>query len=186
MPWTEAQMAKARDRFIAIFGEAPALHGAAGWQMNRHAYRLTQRLGFRYASDTRGTTPFIPVVDAEIVNCPQFPTTLPTLDELIGVDGINEHNVAAHLLERTRKIPPAGHVYTLHAELEGAKLAPVLEALLRGWREQGYKLVALRDLVDRATRAPLAHHRVALAEIPGRSGALAVQAEPFLPMTRSS
>ena len=41
-------------------------------------------LGFRYASDTRGTHPFIPVVRAEIVGCPQFPTTLPTLDELIG------------------------------------------------------------------------------------------------------
>jgi undecaprenyl phosphate-alpha-L-ara4FN deformylase len=51
--------------------------------MNRHALRLTQRLGFCYASDCRGKFPFIPVIDGEIVLCPQLPTTLPTLDELL-------------------------------------------------------------------------------------------------------
>jgi hypothetical protein len=49
--------------------------------MNREAFRLTQRMGFVYASDTRGTHPFLPVIKAEIVACPQYPTTLPTLDE---------------------------------------------------------------------------------------------------------
>ena len=47
---------------------------------------------------------------AELIRCPQFPTTLPTLDELIGTDGITEGNVAAHLLERT-KDATTGHVY---------------------------------------------------------------------------
>ena len=74
------------------------MHGAAGWQMNRHAYRLTQLLGFGYCSDTRGSQPFVPIYQAEIVACPQLPTTLPTLDELIGMDGIDADNVADHLL----------------------------------------------------------------------------------------
>ena len=82
------------------------MHGAAGWQMNVHAYRRTQSFGFGYASDTRGTHPFIPVVRAEIVACPQFPTTLPTLDEMIGLDGVTEANVAERLLEKTAD-PPA-------------------------------------------------------------------------------
>ena len=51
-------------------GEEPHVHGAAGWQMNSHAYRHTQTVGFRYCSDTRGTHPFIPVIRAEIVACP--------------------------------------------------------------------------------------------------------------------
>ncbi|MGZ5113680.1 MAG: polysaccharide deacetylase family protein, partial [Usitatibacter sp.] len=59
--WTGWQMSLACQRFREIFGEDPAVHGAAGWQMNVHAYRRTQSLGFRYASDTRGTHPFIPV-----------------------------------------------------------------------------------------------------------------------------
>jgi peptidoglycan/xylan/chitin deacetylase (PgdA/CDA1 family) len=58
--WTADEMNRAVVRFQEIFGEAPDVHGAAGWQMNVHAYRATQSLGFRYASDTRGTHPFIP------------------------------------------------------------------------------------------------------------------------------
>src|SRR3989441_1600768 len=74
--WTERQMRLARGRFEEIFGESARAHGAAGWQMNVHALRLTQRLGFDYCSDTRGSCPFIPVWRAEIVACPQLPTTL--------------------------------------------------------------------------------------------------------------
>ena len=40
--WTAREMQLACDRYAEIFGEPPHVHGAAGWQMNRHAYRLTQ------------------------------------------------------------------------------------------------------------------------------------------------
>ena len=79
MAWTEREMELATSRYANVFGSAATVHGAAGWQMNAHALRLTQRLGFSHASDCRGSHPFIPVWDAEIVNCPQLPTTLPTL-----------------------------------------------------------------------------------------------------------
>ena len=49
------EMRRACERYHEIFGEHPRVHGAAGWQMNRHALRLTQRLGFDYCSDGRGT-----------------------------------------------------------------------------------------------------------------------------------
>ena len=176
--WTLWQMALARQRFLEIFGEEPAVHGAAGWQMNVHAYRRTQSLGFRYASDTRGTHPFIPVLHAELFACPQLPTTLPTMDELIGLDGVTEANVADALLVRTIAIK--NHVYTLHAELEGMKLAPAFERLLAGWREQGYELVAMRELLDGARVADLPLHSVIDAPVPGRSGTLATQGPAFL------
>ncbi len=143
--WTAREMQLACDRFEQVFGERARVHGAAGWQMNLHAWRLTQRLGFDYCSDTRGTCPYIPVYNAEIIACPQLPTTLPTLDELIGNNGVNAGNVASHVLALSRNTPPTGHVYTLHAELEGMKLAPVFERLLAGWREAGFELVSLRD-----------------------------------------
>ena len=176
--WTEWQMALASQRFREIFGEDAAVHGAAGWQMNVHAFRRTQSLGFRYASDTRGTHPFVPVIRAEVVACPQFPTTLPTLDELIGLDGANAGNVHERLLERTAD--RRDHVYTLHAELEGMRLAPVFERLLAGWREQGYELVALRELVSASDPAKLPLHSVIEAPVPGRSGTLAAQGPAFL------
>jgi undecaprenyl phosphate-alpha-L-ara4FN deformylase len=176
--WTQWQMALACQRFREVFGEDAAVHGAAGWQMNVHAYRRTQSLGFRYASDTRGSHPFIPVIRAEIVACPQFPTTLPTLDELIGLDGITPDNVTEALLART--VNRRDHVFTLHAELEGMKLAGVFEKLIGGWKAQGYEISAMRDLVAAYDPATLPLHSVLDAALPGRSGTLAAQGPRFL------
>jgi undecaprenyl phosphate-alpha-L-ara4FN deformylase len=178
--WTRHQMELACERFRDIFAADPRVHGAAGWRMNRHAYRLTQLLGFGYCSDTRGTEPFVPVYQAEIIACPQLPTTLPTLDEMIGVNGITVDNVAQHLLERSREALPSGHVYTLHAELEGMKLAPVFERLLEGWRTMGYTLMSLRDYFDSLPNKNLPRHEAAVGEVAGRAGPLSVQGPEFL------
>jgi undecaprenyl phosphate-alpha-L-ara4FN deformylase len=178
--WTTWEMALAAQRFREVFGENAKVHGAAGWQMNVHAYRRTQSLGFRYASDTRGTHPFVPVYRAEIIDCPQFPTTLPTVDELVGLDGATEENVHERLLAMTAA-DTRDHVFTLHAELEGMKLAPVLERLLEGWKRQGYEVCALRELVDRTDVAKLPMHSVVDGPVAGRSGALALQGPVFLP-----
>jgi peptidoglycan/xylan/chitin deacetylase (PgdA/CDA1 family) len=180
--WTAREMQRACTQFEQIFGEPARTHGAAGWQMNRHALRLEQQLGFAYCSDTRGSEPFVPVYRAEIINCPQLPTTLPTLDELIGVDGITVENVARHLLGLTETSLPTGHVYTLHAEMEGMKLAGVFEALLEGWREQGYELVSMAQYFAGLDVARLPRHEVVPGEVAGRSGDLALQGPQFLPV----
>lgn len=178
--WTRRQMDLACERFQEIFGEPARIHGAAGWQMNRDAYRLTQRLGFNFCSDTRGSTPFVPVYQGEIIACPQLPTTLPTLDEVIGLDGVNPGNVADRLLELTRPETPCGHVFTLHAELEGMKFAPIFEQLLDGWQKQGHELVSLGSYLESLAINDLPRHEIATGPVPGRSGALALQGREFL------
>ncbi|HUH93990.1 MAG TPA: polysaccharide deacetylase family protein [Casimicrobiaceae bacterium] len=182
--WTERQMHLACERFTEIFGEAPRVHGAAGWQMNVHALRLTQALGFDYCSDGRGTHPHLPVWNAELIRCPQLPTTLPTLDELIGTNGTDESNVADRLLRITDAPPKdaafAGHVYTLHAELEGLRLAPVFERLIAGWKSQGYELVPMRALYERLQALSLPRCEVGSGRVAGRSGTLFAQGAEFL------
>ncbi|MFA7280942.1 MAG: polysaccharide deacetylase family protein [Sterolibacterium sp.] len=178
--WTESEMKHACTRFQDVFGKPANTHGAAGWQMNAHAMRLTQRLGFQYASDTRGTSPFMPVYRGEVILCPQLPTTLPTLDELIGLNGITSDNVAEYLLQMTQSPPPQGHVFTLHAEMEGMKLLPVFESLLTGWRAQGYKLTSMQSLFDALSADRLPRHEVIRGEVAGRSGTLMLQGEEFL------
>jgi len=178
--WTRREMERACERYTEVFGTAPLTHGAAGWQMNVHALRLTQRMGFEYCSDGRGTYPHLPVWNAELIRCPQLPTTLPTMDELIGVDGITEENVAAHLLELTRETRPAGHVFTLHAELEGLRLAHAFEQLLAGWRAQGWSLGSTRALFETLQPMALPRCEVAPGTVDGRSGMLLVQGEEFL------
>lgn len=175
--WTRRELQLAVDRYTEIFGEAPHAHAAAGWQMNRHALRLMQQFGFDYSSDTRGTHPFIPTWQAEIIACPQLPTTLPTLDELMNRDGITLDNIAEHILRLTEMPSATGHVYTLHAELEGGKWLPVFEQLLQGWQAQGYELVAMRQYLKGLDVATLPRHEVVMREVEGRVGTLACQSE---------
>jgi undecaprenyl phosphate-alpha-L-ara4FN deformylase len=183
--WTKSEMTAAQDRYADIFKEPAKTHGAAGWQMSKHALRLTQAMGFDYCSDGRAdpafAVPHFPVINGEIIDCPQIPTSLPTLDELIGVGGITEANVAAHLLKLTESCPVDGHVFTLHAELEGMRLLPVFEQLLIGWKEQGYDLVSTRAIYANLNLKHLPYFNAVHGEIAGRSGNLLLQGSPFLP-----
>jgi undecaprenyl phosphate-alpha-L-ara4FN deformylase len=172
--WTERQLRLAFDRFSEIFGAAPAGHCAAGWQMNAHAFKLQQALGFQYASDSRGVAPFWPRVEGRAVQCMQLPTTLPTLDELIGRSDLVGPTPVAHLLQITAQ-QPRDHVFTLHAELEGRKLAPWLEQLILGWRAQGYQLTGLGEYHASLDAGAVPVHDIVYGEVPGRSGVLALE-----------
>lgn len=144
--------------------------------MNEAAYALERSFGLDYASDGRGTHPFQPVDSlGQLLGVPQLPSTLPTLDELIGLDGLTPANVHEHLLTLTAVPPVQGHVYTLHAELEGMKLLDTFDRLLAGWKAQGYRLVSTAQLFATLDVAALPRHRVLMGEIPGRSGTLALQ-----------
>jgi len=148
--------------------------------MSPHALRLTQRLGFGYASDTRGSHPYIPVWNAEVVLCPQLPTTLPTLDELLGRDGCSVDNVHERLLSLTAEAPVTGHVYTVQAELEGQALLPAFQKLLEGWKSQGYELVSLGGLLESIDASRLPRHEVVRGTVAGRAGSLMLQGPGFL------
>ncbi|MEQ1556381.1 MAG: polysaccharide deacetylase family protein [Gallionella sp.] len=173
--WTRHELDLAVARYTEIFGDAPHAHAAAGWQMNRHGLRYMQHLGFAYSSDTRGTHPFIPTCNAEIIAVPQLPTTLPTLDELLNQDGMTLDKLAEHLLQLTANETETGHVYTLHAELEGQKWRPIFEQLLAGWQAQGYELVAMQDYLAGLSVAKLPRCEVKMQELAGRVGTLATQ-----------
>lgn len=173
--WTARQMRLAVERFEAVFATAPRTHGAAGWQMNDAALALEEQLGFAYASDTRGTGPFVPLIGGRRGRVPQLPTTLPTLDELIGLDGVTAENVHEALLGRTHASGRESQVFTLHAELEGMKLLPVLTRLLTGWLAQGHELVSLATLCAKLDIDALPACAVRAGTVAGRSGSLACQ-----------
>lgn len=176
--WTERQMRRAIARFREIFGEAPRLHAAAGWQTNPHALRLTQRLGYGFASDTRGTHPYVPVCNGELTLCPQLPTTLPTLDELLDREDCGIDAVLARLLDLTAQAPAFGHVFTARADLEGQMLLPAFEKLLDGWKAQGYELVSLGSLFEALDASRLPRHEVVRGELPG-GGRIMLQGPAF-------
>lgn len=178
--WTRAELTLASEAFQRIFEEPARVHGAAGWQINDHVPGLEAELGIQYASDTRGRHPFMPVIQGPVAQaklpvCPQIPTSLPTLDEIMGQPEVHDHELHQVLYRCSRELAPSGHVLTLHAELEGMKRQPVLERLLIMWQSAGDELVPLREIAAGLDLTRLPGHRIRWGEVPGRSGRLALQ-----------
>jgi len=188
--WTRVEFERGIQAFERIFGFPPTTHAAAGWQINDAALALEAAHGLHYASDTRvgavgssgpqgvdpeAADPFFPKLGAAASPCPQYPTTLPTFDELIGVDGVDEANVGAAVYRHSLQVPPSGlHVFTLHAELEGMLLIDAFEDLLVRWRKAGAKVTRMGQIHALAAGRSWPTRAVVMGEIPGRSGRLAV------------
>jgi undecaprenyl phosphate-alpha-L-ara4FN deformylase len=175
--WTRREFERGLRAFERIFGFLPQSHAAAGWQINAHALELEREYGLRYASDTRGGAPFVPLLADGPSPCPQIPTTLPTFDELLGRDGIDEARIADAIfrLSSLDSAPPL-QVFTLHAELEGMLLRDAFESLLVKWRNSGASITGMAAIHALASEDPLPARAVVMGEVPGRSGVLAVQA----------
>ena len=179
--WTKVQMQKSWDRFVEVFGHPPATYGAAGWQMNEAAFEQLDQWGIQYSSDGRAEPNLMPyrfALPSGKAKHVQYPTTLPTFDELIGIDDADEFGAVKQLLQITQS-NPNDQVFTLHAELEGQKLLPAFEQLLAGWLNQGHDLVTMGDLHQSwaATKQldKIAVQPVSWGEIPNRSGELILQ-----------
>jgi hypothetical protein len=154
--------------------------------MNEHAFAQLDDFGIHYASDGRAALaddgslldpasgPYRLRTSRGEMDCMQMPTTLPTLDELLGreINGtvVDTSSIADAILRLTES--PRDHVFTLHAELEGQKLAPIFEQLLKGWQAQGYELASMADYFERIKTLPLPAAPLEWGSVPGRSGEL--------------
>ncbi len=172
--WTRREFVRALEAFERVFGTPARSHAAAGWQINAGVLELEHEFSLAYASDSRGSEPFWPLMAGVAGQCIQMPTTLPTLDEMIGLDGRDAQAAAEEILRRSLGGATGTHVFTLHAELEGQKLLPQFEFLLRRWREAGIALTSMQDLppgiarhCGRPQRAALGRSRGALRNARG-------------------
>jgi peptidoglycan/xylan/chitin deacetylase (PgdA/CDA1 family) len=176
--WTRVEFERGLRAFERVFGFLPQSHAAAGWQINAHALDLEREYGLRYASDTRGGGAFLPLLADGPSRCPQIPTTLPTFDELLGRDGVDESNVGDRIFGLSKTVGPGAlQVFTLHAELEGMLLRDAFESLLEKWRGAGAVLSRMEGIHSLAVARQLPTRAVLRGEIPGRSGSLAIQAQ---------
>jgi peptidoglycan/xylan/chitin deacetylase (PgdA/CDA1 family) len=172
--WTpaalRADLTAAARAFETIFGEGPSASAAPGWRMTESALVVQEELGLRYASDVRGATAFRPCVDGGALKTVQIPTTMPTMDELLG----RVRDVEGAL---TASLGSGLNVFTLHAEVEGGPLAHRFGAWLERARRTGRPVVRLRDLADVVLAGSPREGRITRGHVAGRSGWVAVAGE---------
>jgi hypothetical protein len=138
---------------------------------------VVDEVGFAYASDTRGTHPFFPQVNGKGSLTLQLPTTLPTLDEALGLDA-RDADAFVDLIRRDAR-GKTWSVLTLHAEMEGVAYFALAGKLLEGLRADGLPCVPLEVMAQRVRlqgvdRIPVT--QVVPRAIRGRAGTVAMPA----------
>lgn len=159
------QLALGYERLTAILGTPPACSAAPAWRAPENALALKQELPFKYNSDSRGQTCFIPKL-GNGVGQPQVPVTLPTYDEMIGKEGITDENYNQRLLDLFK--PKGLNVLCIHAEVEGVAKADLFDKFLDMAAERGIQFQPLGEIL--ASQEDVEVAEVAMRLIPGRDG----------------
>ncbi len=176
--WTRYQLALGMERFEAIVGQPPDRFAAPYWQPNAHLLGMEERRGFSFASDVRGKFPFYPQLHNIVSRCPQIPTTLPTLSEMLAQSDVTPSNVHEYLYAESRHLLPHGHVYSVDAEAEGIEYLEVMEKLLVMWKGQEGSIRALGDIRAELDLEKLPVHQIGWTQVPGREEPVAAQSLP--------
>lgn len=166
---------KARQAFRTVFGGDARTAGAAGWQADAKSLAAYDACRFDYASDARGTTPFFPRAAGKVFATLQIPTTLPTLDELLGRPEYPDDQIADAYRRWLRD--DELNVMTIHAELEGMTFRPWFERFIDRLRGEGIAFTLLADEARAclARRPQIPTCELIAGTVDGRSGTLAVQ-----------
>ena len=156
--------------FTATVGYPPQATAAPGWRTTAEALDVQGQFGFKYASDARGSCPFLARADGISFATLQIPTTMPTMDELKG----RVRDLSATLHSAVR---PGLNVFTAHAETEGG---PLLSDFRRFLCQLQSRRVEIRRLADVAEEFLADIGRVPFAEVGhglmrGRSGWVLMQ-----------
>jgi len=171
-----AEFGAARAEFTRIFGTEARTAGAAGWQSTGASREAYDEAGLLYASDTRGGGPFFPRIGGRVARTLEIPSTLPTLDELLGRPEFPDAKIVPHLLSLLRADRP--NVFTLHAEIEGMGRRALFQELLAAARSSGVEFIRLDELAREllANRGAIPICDQVMTSIDGRSGLVAAQA----------
>jgi len=169
------EISRAQETYTAIMKKPAFSFAAPGWQCSLSSRKTLAAQHFLYGSDTRGTAPYFPAFGDRVTNILEIPTTLPTLDELLGFHGCRAQDFTSLVLGRLGKGLP--QVLTIHAEVEGGPFLGDFSQLLARCRQRGVEFFRLedwaRELLQEPASLPVA--QVNLQRLPGRAGWVSCQ-----------
>ncbi|MCX7856522.1 MAG: polysaccharide deacetylase family protein [Deltaproteobacteria bacterium] len=164
---TKRELEKAINTYKALLNVEPKSFAAPGWVTNVHALKLLKSYGFLYSSDTRGRFPFYPMMGGEVVRLMQIPTTLPTLDEVIGIHG-NEPETLVKYYESL--LTDSINILTVHAEIEGKNWIEFLKIYIERTFKLGYTYKTLANIANTLKQEELPLFEVVYGYVEGRAG----------------
>jgi peptidoglycan/xylan/chitin deacetylase (PgdA/CDA1 family) len=146
---------------------------APGWMINPYVLRCFQEKGLAYSSDTRGAAPFYPEMAGEKFKILQIPTTLPTLDEVVGIAGTDVPTLTEYYL---KSLTDGLNILTIHTEIEGKRWMGFLEGFIEGTLERGFTCKRLIDIANEYKENPhVPVCRIEYGFVDGRAGEVCVQ-----------
>ena len=179
-----------RDRTRKILGEAvevyesllgctPVSFAAPGWMINDHALAFFEERGFVYSSDTRGRAPFLPRMGERTFKVIQLPSTLPTLEEMVGLEGKEQAALAGFFV---RSLTPGINIISVHTELEGNRWGDFLASFIEQSLERTYRYERLIDIAASIkAEGCLSTCECLYGPIRGRAGEVTVQGTALTP-----
>jgi undecaprenyl phosphate-alpha-L-ara4FN deformylase len=169
------ELCQAQKVFLEIMGYRAISFAAPGWQCTPAALDALVAEQFYYLSNTRGSAPYFPKVGARAWPVLEIPTTLPTVDELLGLDGRTPAAVNEEILGLLET--DGTQVLTIHAEVEGRVCRREFADLLHQVQDQRIGFIRLQDYARELWRQPELIARAAMAPgtLPGRAGTVLCQ-----------
>jgi undecaprenyl phosphate-alpha-L-ara4FN deformylase len=176
--WAARELDLGRAAFEKTLGTRPRTFAAPAWLSTEAALAHEETFGLDFASDCRGTEPFLPVIAGRPLATPQVPTTLPTLDEALGDTHTSAAGYFADMLRQSAVEPWPS--LTIHAETEGGPYAADLDHFLAEAVRAGVRVVPLGALLAarKATAEPLPERAMTHRSVPGRHGVVFAPAQP--------
>lgn len=172
---TEREVDKLLSAYKELTGVDALSFAAPGWMTNPHALRYMKQRGLVYTSDTRmGSKPFMPVMAGEHFDLLQIPTTLPTLDEVVGSVGEDMQKLADHYMNLMKA---DFNILTVHAEIEGGKWTGFLERVLKRTLDDGFFYKRLIDIAEEIKLfQDITRSHIEYGFVEGRAGEVCLQA----------
>jgi len=163
---------KAGVRLLEHIAGLPVKCSAApAWRCTEAVLIEKEKFPFAYNSDCRGHGIFYPVVGCRPILQPQIPTTMPTYDEVIGRNGMNDSNYNAYLMSFIR--PGQLNVLTVHAEVEGISRHGLFREFLERFISRNGNIIPLGRILQ--SDIPIDRARILRRVIPGREGWVSYQ-----------
>lgn len=165
---------KGVDMLGEILGETPTTSAVPGWKCTDQVLLEKAKFPFKYNSDNRGESIFMPEVNGQRLAQPQVPVTMPTYDEALGRDGVTNENYNDHMLKLLKE--DQLNVLTIHAEAEGNVCKDMFDEYVRKAKDMGYEFIMLKDALP-SDFSTIPTGKIANLDFPGREGWITCQAK---------